>query len=131
MFLQKEEMELRAAMRSRASVRPKRRGGGGRGGAARDDSDDEGGVSLAAIKNKYKQGQKGKRPTEVYALRIASARFLWQTRVFFFGYRENHRITPAARRERQAVSDSYRLKTLYAPSIAVSHLNGSRDRGRV
>lgn len=54
-------MELRAAMRSRASTRPKRRGGGARAaaGGQRDDSEDEGGVSLAAIKNKYKQGQKG------------------------------------------------------------------------
>lgn len=68
MGLQKEEMELRAAMRARggaAGARPARRArgaGGGAGGArgARDDSDDEGGVSLAAIKNKYKQGQKGK-----------------------------------------------------------------------
>lgn len=56
---QKEEMELRAAMRSRASTRPKRRAGGAGGAARRDDSEDEGGVSLAAIKNKYKQGQKG------------------------------------------------------------------------
>ena len=32
---------------------------------------------------------------------------------------ENHRITPAARRvERQVLSDFYRLKTLYVPSIA-------------
>lgn len=52
-------MELRAAMRSRASTRPKRRGAGARGAAQRDDSEDEGGVSLAAIKNKYKTGQKG------------------------------------------------------------------------
>lgn len=51
-------------MRSRVSTRPKRRAGGAGAGGARgarhDDSDDEGGVSLAAIKNKYKQGQKGK-----------------------------------------------------------------------
>lgn len=57
---QKEEMELRAAMRSRVVSRRARRAGGGRGGTARaDDSEDEGGVSLAAIKNKYKPGQKG------------------------------------------------------------------------
>ncbi|KPJ18550.1 hypothetical protein RR48_07274 [Papilio machaon] len=59
---QKEEMELRAAMRSRAATRRARRGGGaaaGGGRGARDDSEDEGGVSLAAIKNKYKAGQKG------------------------------------------------------------------------
>ena len=60
MVFQKEEMELRAAMRSRASTRPKRRAGAGGAPRARhDDSEDEGGVSLAAIKNKYKQGQKG------------------------------------------------------------------------
>ena len=38
---------------------------------------------------------------------------------FFFGCRENHQITPAARRvERQAVSDFYWLKTLHVPSVA-------------
>ena len=55
----------------------------------------------------------------------------------FFGRRENHRKTPAARRvDRQAVSDFYLLKTLQVssvaqvPRLAVSRLNGSRDPGR-
>ena len=55
----------------------------------------------------------------------------------YFGYRENHQITPAARRvERQALSDFYWLKTLNVPSVAqvpgcvVSRLNGSCDPDR-
>ena len=59
---------------------------------------------------------------------------IWHYRWSFFGYRENHRITPVTRRvERQAVSDFYWLKTLCVPlrvqvqGSAVSRLNGSRD----
>ncbi|KAG6439500.1 hypothetical protein O3G_MSEX000823, partial [Manduca sexta] len=64
--LKKEEMELRAAMRSRVSARPKRRAGA-RAAQRGDDSEDEGGVSLQAIKNKYKQGQKASAGAAIYS----------------------------------------------------------------
>lgn len=75
-------MELRAAMRTRPGGRgPKRRAGGARAAHKDDDSEDEGGVSLAAIKNKYKQGQKGKSPLQILGAILKPQAFFGVNRI--------------------------------------------------
>lgn len=64
--LKKEEESLRQLMRQRKPVKTKRtkRTSGGAAGYGDNDegSDDEGGISIAAIKNKYKKGGAGDKP---------------------------------------------------------------------
>lgn len=59
--LKKEEEKLRQAMRQKHQAKPRRSGGATHHNAYREDegSEDENGISLAAIKNKYKKGSAG------------------------------------------------------------------------
>jgi RNA polymerase-associated protein LEO1 len=70
--LKEEEEKLRQAIRAKPTVKPKRsRESGANANASYRDhdegSDDEGGISIAAIKNKYKKGNQKQSAAQIYS----------------------------------------------------------------